>query len=65
MAKDIKVFVQNCLHCVSNFPREKLPRILATQFHATKPSEKLHSDFPYIALSRYGKNQYIQFSRMT
>jgi Integrase zinc binding domain len=45
MAKDVKVFVQNCLHCVATVPRDKVPRPLGTQLHATKPNEILHFDF--------------------
>jgi Integrase zinc binding domain len=45
MAKDVKVFVQNCLHCVATIPGDKVPRPLVTQLHATKPNEILHFDF--------------------
>jgi Integrase zinc binding domain len=55
MAKDVKVFVQNCLHCVATVTRDKVPRPLGTQLHAIKPSEILHFDFLYIGLSRDGK----------
>jgi Integrase zinc binding domain len=30
MAKDVKVFVQNCLHCVATIPGDKVPRPLGT-----------------------------------
>jgi hypothetical protein len=59
MAKDVKVFVQNCLHCVATIPGDKVPRPLGTQLHATKPKEILHFDFLYIGLSRDGKYQYL------
>jgi Integrase zinc binding domain len=59
MAKDVKVFVQNCLHCVATIPGDKVPRPLGTQLHATKPNEILHFDFLYIMLSRDGKYQYL------
>jgi hypothetical protein len=59
MAKDVKVFVQNCLHCVATIPRDKVPRPLGTQLHATKPNEILHFDYLYIGLSRDGKYQYL------
>jgi Integrase zinc binding domain len=59
MAKDVKVFVQNCLHRVATIPRDKVPRPLATQLHATKPNEILSFDFLYIGLSRDGKYQYL------
>jgi Integrase zinc binding domain len=58
MAKDVKVFVQNCLHCVATIPGNKMPLPLGTQLHATKPNEILHFDFLYIGLSRNGKYQY-------
>jgi Integrase zinc binding domain len=58
MAKDVKVFVQNCLHSVAIIPGDKVPRPLGTQIHATKPNEILHFDFLYIGLSRDGKYQY-------
>jgi hypothetical protein len=61
MAKDIKVFVQNCLHLVATIPGDKVPRPLGTQLHATKPNEILHFDFLYIGLSRDGKCQYLLF----
>jgi Integrase zinc binding domain len=57
MAKDIKIFVQNCLHCVATIPGDKVPRPLGTQLHATKPNAILHFDFLYIGLSRDGKYQ--------
>jgi Integrase core domain/Integrase zinc binding domain len=59
MHKDVKVFVQNCLHCVATVPGDKVPRPLGTQPHATKPIEILHFDFLYIGLSRGGKYQYL------
>jgi hypothetical protein len=55
MAKDVKVFVQNCLHCVATIPGDKVPRPLGTLLHETKPNEILHFDFLYIGLSRDGK----------
>jgi Integrase core domain len=58
MAKDVKVFVHNCLHCVATIPGDKVPRLLGTQLHA-KPNEILHFDFLYIGLSRDGKYQYL------
>jgi hypothetical protein len=60
MAKDVKVFVQNCLHCVATIPGGKVQRPLGTQLHATKPKEILHFDFLYIGFSRDGKYQYLQ-----
>jgi hypothetical protein len=59
MAKDVKVFVQNCLHCVATIPRDKVPRPLGTHLHATKPNEILHFDFLYIGLSKDRKYQYL------
>jgi hypothetical protein len=58
MAKNVKVFVQICLHCVATVPGDKVPRPLGTQLHATKPNEILHFEFLYIALTRDGKYQY-------
>jgi hypothetical protein len=54
MAKDVKVFVQNCLHCVATIPGDKVPRPLGTQIYAIKPNEILPFDFLYIGLSRVG-----------
>jgi hypothetical protein len=59
MAKDVKVFVQNCLHCVATIPGNKVPRPLGTHLHATKPNKILHFDFLYIGLSRDRKYQYL------
>jgi Integrase zinc binding domain len=59
MAKDVNVFVQNCLHCVATIPEDKVPRPLGTQLHATKPKEILHFDSLYIGLSRDEKYQYL------
>jgi Integrase zinc binding domain len=50
MANDVKVFVQNCLHCVATIPGDIVPRPLGTQLHATKPNEIPHFDFLYIGL---------------
>jgi Integrase zinc binding domain len=54
MAKDVKVFVQNCLHCVVTIPGDKVPGQLGTKLHANKPNEILHFDFLYIGLSKGG-----------
>jgi hypothetical protein len=59
MAKDIKVFVQNCLHCVATIPGDKAPHPLGTQLHSTKPNDILHLDILYIELSRDDKYQYL------
>jgi IS30 family transposase len=59
MAKGVKVFVQNCLHCVATVPGYKVPSPLGTQLHATKPNEILHFDFLCIGLSRDGNYQYL------
>jgi hypothetical protein len=59
MAKDVKVFVQNCSHCVATIPGDKVPRSLGAQLHAIKPNEIMHFDFLYIGLSRDGKYQYL------
>jgi transposase InsO family protein len=59
MAKDVKIFVQNCLHCVATIPGDKVPRPLGTQLRATKPNDFVHFDFLYIGLSRDGKYQYL------
>jgi hypothetical protein len=59
MAKDVKVFVQNSLHCVATTSGDKTPRPLGTQLQATKPNKILHFDFLYIGLSREGNYQCI------
>jgi Integrase core domain len=59
MAKNDKVFVQNCLHCIATIPGDTVPRPLGTQLHANKPNEILHFEFLYIGLSRDGKYQYL------
>jgi hypothetical protein len=59
MAKDVKVFMQNCLRCAAAIPEDKVPRPLGAQLHATKPSEILHFDYLCIGLSRVGKYQYL------
>jgi hypothetical protein len=61
MAKDFKVFVQNCLHCVATIPGYKVPRPLGTQLHEIKTNEVLHFGSLYIVLSRDEKYQYIIF----
>jgi hypothetical protein len=45
MAKDVKVFAQNCLHYIATVPGNKVPRPLGMQLYATKPNEILHFDF--------------------
>jgi transposase InsO family protein len=57
MTKDVKVFVENCFHCVATIPGDKVPLLLGTQLHATKSNEILLFDFLYVALSRDGKYQ--------
>jgi transposase InsO family protein len=56
---DVKVFVQNCLHCVATIPGDKVPRPLGTQLYATKPNEIIHFGFLIIGMSRDGKYQYL------
>jgi Integrase zinc binding domain len=64
MARDVKAFVQNCLHCVATIPGDKVPRPLGMQLHATKRNEILHFDFLYIRLSRREVSVLATFSRM-
>jgi Integrase zinc binding domain len=64
MKRDVKVFVQNCLHCVATILGDKVSSPLCTQLHATKPSRILHFDLLYIRLSRDEKYTYC-FSTMT
>jgi Integrase zinc binding domain len=45
MARDVKVFVKNCLHCVATVPGDKVPRPLGTQLHSIKSNEILHFSF--------------------
>jgi hypothetical protein len=59
MAKDVKVFMQSCLHCVATIPGDQVLHPLSTQLHATKLKEILHFDFLYIGLSRDENYQYI------
>jgi hypothetical protein len=59
MENNVKVFVQNCLHCIATIPGDKVPRTLGTQLHATKPNEILHFDYLRIGLSRDGKYHYL------
>jgi Integrase core domain/Integrase zinc binding domain len=59
MVKDVKIFMQNCLHFVATVPRDKVPRPLGTQVHATRSNEILHFDFLYIGVSRIGKYKHI------
>jgi hypothetical protein len=59
VAKNVKVFVQNYLHCIATIAGDKVPRPLGTQLPATKPNEILHFDFLYIGLPRDGKYQYL------
>jgi Integrase zinc binding domain len=59
IAKDVMVFVQNCLDWVTTIPGDKVPRPLGTQLHATKLKEILDFYFLYIGLSRDGKYQYL------
>jgi hypothetical protein len=54
MSRDVKVFVQNCLHCVATIPGNKVPRPLGMRLHETKPNGILHFDILYIGLSRDG-----------
>jgi hypothetical protein len=64
MAKDVKVFVQNYLHCVATIPGDKVPRPLDTQLHATKYNEILHSDFFTLGCQETGNISTCYFSRM-
>jgi transposase InsO family protein len=60
MAKDVKVFVPNCLHCDATIPGDKVPRPLGAQFNATpRHNEILHFNFLYVGLSSDGKYQYL------
>jgi hypothetical protein len=57
MTKDVKIFVQNCLHCVATIHRDKGPSPLGTQQQAIKPNAILRFDLLYTGLSRDGKYQ--------
>jgi hypothetical protein len=57
-AKDVKFFVQNCLHCVAKIP-DKISLPLGMQLHAINPKGTLHLDFLYVGLLRDEKYQYI------
>jgi Integrase zinc binding domain len=59
MTKDVKVFVQNCLHYVATIPGDTVPRPLGMQLYAIKLNEILNFDFLYIGLSRDVKYQYL------
>jgi Integrase zinc binding domain/Integrase core domain len=59
MTKDVKAFVQNCLHCVATVHGDKVPLPLGMQLHATNPNEIMHLDFLHIGLSRDRKYQYL------
>jgi hypothetical protein len=50
MVMDVKVFVQNCLHCIATIPGDKVTRPLGTQLHASRPNKILLFDFLYIGL---------------
>jgi hypothetical protein len=63
MARYVKVFVQNYLHCVATIPEDKVVRPLVTQLHATtKPSDILQFYFLYFGLSRDGSASTYFFS---
>jgi hypothetical protein len=63
MARDVNVFVQNCLHCVAIIPGYKVLRLLRAHLHATKPNEIMHFYFLYMGLSRNEKHQNILHSK--
>jgi hypothetical protein len=64
MAKDVKVFVQKCLHCVATITADKVPRPLGTQLHAIKPNEILHFDSLTLHCQETGSISTHYFSRM-
>jgi Integrase zinc binding domain len=64
MAMDVKVFVQNCLHCVATIPGDKVLRPLGMLLHATKLNKILHFDFLHIGFSRDGEISTYYLSRM-
>jgi Integrase zinc binding domain len=55
MAKDVKVFVQICLHYDATIPGDKMSRPLGTQLQETKLNEILHFAFLCMGLSSDGK----------
>jgi Integrase core domain/Integrase zinc binding domain len=59
MEKDVKVFVQNRMHCVSSASGEKISRPLGTQIHATRPNKIMHFDLLYMGQSKRNKYKYL------
>lgn len=43
--KDVKGFIHDCLHCLSNGVGERIPRPLLEQWHATKPQQMIVFDY--------------------
>jgi Integrase zinc binding domain len=64
MAKDVKVIVQNCLHCVATVPGDEVPRPLGTQLHATSPTRSCTSTSCTSGCQETGSISTCYFSRM-
>lgn len=51
MDKDVRKFVQQCLHCMITRTGKLIPRPLAHAIHGQKPNEVIHMDFLYMGPS--------------
>lgn len=59
LRKDVREFVQHCLHCIVTKTGDLLPRPLATALHGQKPNEVGHMDFLYMVLAKDTEMRYV------
>lgn len=48
LEQDCAAFVRNCIHCITAFSGNSIPRPFAGTLHAKKPNEILHFDYLYM-----------------
>jgi hypothetical protein len=46
--KDVKTFVNQCIHCMSTKGSHKIPRLLGEAIHGDRPGDVLHMDYAHM-----------------
>jgi hypothetical protein len=64
MAKDVKVFVQSCLHCVATITGDKMPRLLVRSYMRPSPTRFCISTSCTLGCQEMESNSTNYFSRM-
>lgn len=59
LKKDVREFVQKCLHCIITRNGERIPKPLATVLDSQWPNEVIHMDFLYMGPTEKTNLKYV------